>query len=100
MPTVLQFRRGTTAQNNAFTGSAGEVSIDTDLDTFRIHDGSTAGGSAAAAAMPSTAAAGATKFDWRVSISRSLSSCNWMCLSSSAVSLCGGRFVLGVYSVS
>ena len=44
MPTVLQFRRGTTAQNNAFTGSAGEVSIDTDLDTFRIHDGSTAGG--------------------------------------------------------
>jgi len=44
MPTVLQFRRGTTAQNNAFTGSAGEVSIDTDLDTLVVHDGSTAGG--------------------------------------------------------
>jgi hypothetical protein len=44
MPTVLQFRRGTTTQNNAFTGSAGEVSIDTDLDTIRVHDGSTAGG--------------------------------------------------------
>lgn len=44
MPTVLQFRRGTTTQNNNFTGSAGELSIDTTLDTLRIHDGSTAGG--------------------------------------------------------
>jgi len=44
MPTVLQFRRGTTAQNNSFTGTAGELSIDTDLDTIRVHDGSTAGG--------------------------------------------------------
>ena len=44
MPTVLQFRRGTTAQNNAFTGAAGELSIDTDNDSIRIHDGSTAGG--------------------------------------------------------
>jgi len=44
MPTVLQFRRGTTAQNNSFTGAAGEISIDTTLDTLRVHDGSTAGG--------------------------------------------------------
>ena len=44
MPTVLQFRRGTTAQNNSFTGSAGELSIDTDVDSIRVHDGSTAGG--------------------------------------------------------
>ena len=44
MPTQLQFRRGTTAQNNAFTGAAGEISIDTQLDTMRVHDGSTAGG--------------------------------------------------------
>lgn len=44
MPTVLQFRRGTTSQNNAFTGSAGEVSIDTDKDIVVVHDGSTAGG--------------------------------------------------------
>jgi len=44
MPTVLQFRRGTTSQNNSFTGSAGELSIDTDLDVIRVHDGSTAGG--------------------------------------------------------
>lgn len=44
MPTVLQFRRGTTSQNNSFTGAAGELSIDTDLDAIRVHDGSTAGG--------------------------------------------------------
>lgn len=44
MPTVLQFRRGTTAQNNSFTGAAGELSIDTDLDVLRVHDGSTPGG--------------------------------------------------------
>lgn len=44
MPTVLQFRRGTTSQNNSFTGSAGELSIDTDLEVVRVHDGSTPGG--------------------------------------------------------
>lgn len=44
MPTVLQFRRGTTSQNNAFTGALGELSVDTDKDTIRVHDGSTAGG--------------------------------------------------------
>ena len=45
MPTILQFRRGTTTQNNALTGSAGEISIDSTLGTVRVHDGSTAGGS-------------------------------------------------------
>jgi len=44
MPTQVQFRRGTTTQNNSFTGAVGEISIDTDLDTIRVHDGSTAGG--------------------------------------------------------
>ena len=44
MPTQLQLRRGTTSQNNSFTGAAGELSIDSDLDQIRIHDGSTAGG--------------------------------------------------------
>ena len=44
MPTALQFRRGTTSQNNSFTGAVGEVSVDTDKDTLRVHDGSTAGG--------------------------------------------------------
>ena len=44
MPTVLQFRRGSTAQNNAFTGQKGEISVDSDKGTIRIHDGLTAGG--------------------------------------------------------
>ena len=44
MPTVLQFRRGTTTQNNAFTGALGEITYDTTADTLRVHDGSTAGG--------------------------------------------------------
>ena len=48
MPTVLQFRRGTTSQNDSFTGAAGEISYDTDRDELRVHDGSTAGGYASA----------------------------------------------------
>jgi len=44
MPTVVQFRRGTTAQNDAFTGAVGEISYDTENNTIRVHDGSTAGG--------------------------------------------------------
>ena len=44
MPTALQLRRGSTSQNNSFTGAVGEVSVDTDKDTLRVHDGSTAGG--------------------------------------------------------
>jgi hypothetical protein len=44
MPTVLQLRRGTTAQNDAFTGAVGELSLDTQKDVLRVHDGSTAGG--------------------------------------------------------
>ena len=45
MPTQVQFRRGTTAQNNAYTGANGEITVDTDLKTAVVHDGSTAGGS-------------------------------------------------------
>ncbi len=44
MPTQVQFRRGTTVQNNSFTGAVGEVSVDIDKDTLRIHDGTTQGG--------------------------------------------------------
>ena len=45
MPTQVQFRRGTTAQNNSFTGAAGELSVNTSNSTIRVHDGSTPGGS-------------------------------------------------------
>ena len=44
MPTQVQFRRGTTAQNNNFTGAAGEISVDLDLHQLRVHDGITPGG--------------------------------------------------------
>jgi len=44
MATALQLRRGTTAQNNAFTGAAGELSYDTATEGLIVHDGSTAGG--------------------------------------------------------
>jgi len=44
MATALQLRRGTTAQNNAFTGAVGELSVDTQTEALIVHDGSTAGG--------------------------------------------------------
>lgn len=44
MATQVQFRRGTTTQNNAFTGAIGEISYDTEVKTLRLHDGTTAGG--------------------------------------------------------
>lgn len=44
MATQVQFRRGTTTQNNAFTGAVGELTYDTEVKTLRIHDGVTAGG--------------------------------------------------------
>ncbi len=44
MPTTLQLRRGTTAEQDAFTGAVGEVSVDTTLKQLRLHDGSTQGG--------------------------------------------------------
>ena len=40
----LQLRRGTTAQNNAFTGAVGELTYDTEKKQLRVHDGSTVGG--------------------------------------------------------
>ena len=44
MATALQLRRGTTAQNNSFTGAVGELSVDTATEGLLLHDGSTAGG--------------------------------------------------------
>ena len=40
----VKLRRGTTSQHSSFTGAEGEVTVDTDLDTLRVHDGTTAGG--------------------------------------------------------
>jgi len=43
-PTVVQFRRGTTNQNNLFTGAEGEISVDITKGTIRVHDALTPGG--------------------------------------------------------
>ena len=50
MSRVLQLRRGTTAQNDNFTGLAGEITFDTTANTLRVHDGATLGGFALARA--------------------------------------------------
>lgn len=42
--TPFQFLRGNTAQNNAYTGQPGEITVDTELNQIRLHDGVTAGG--------------------------------------------------------
>ncbi len=45
MATQVQYRRGTNAQNAAFTGALGEITVDTTNGTLRVHNGVTAGGS-------------------------------------------------------
>jgi len=45
MSTQVQYRRGTEAQNNAFTGALAEITVDTTNGTLRVHNGITAGGS-------------------------------------------------------
>lgn len=44
MATQVQFRRGTATQNNAFTGSEGELSVNLSNYSLRLHDGVSAGG--------------------------------------------------------
>ena len=44
MATTFQHRRGTTSQHSTFTGSVGEITVNTTKDVAVVHDGSTAGG--------------------------------------------------------
>ena len=44
MTRKLQILRGTTALNNSYTGSVGELTMDTTTNQIRIHDGTTVGG--------------------------------------------------------
>lgn len=39
-----QIRRGTTAENDGFTGGEGEITMDTEKKQLRVHDGTTQGG--------------------------------------------------------
>jgi hypothetical protein len=41
----VQLRRGTGAENNAFIGAVGEITVNTTNNTIRVHDGATLGGS-------------------------------------------------------
>ena len=45
MATEVRWRRGTTAENDNFTGAEGEITVDIDQKTIRVHDGYTQGGS-------------------------------------------------------
>jgi hypothetical protein len=44
MAKPLRPKRGTTAKNDAFTGLANEITLDTEKHSIRVHDGLTAGG--------------------------------------------------------
>ena len=44
MASILKLRRGSSTQNDSFTGAEGEVTFDTTNKTLRVHDGSTSGG--------------------------------------------------------
>lgn len=44
MATQMQLRRGTTAENNIFTGAQGEITYDTETNGLRIHNGAEQGG--------------------------------------------------------
>ena len=45
MASQVQYRRGTNAQNAAFTGALAEITVDTTNGTLRVHDSITVGGS-------------------------------------------------------
>ena len=47
----LRIKRGGTNDNDEYVGVAGEITMDTDAKTIRIHDGETTGGVAMARAM-------------------------------------------------
>ena len=59
MAQIKQWRRGTAAENNNFTGAPGEITVDTTNNTLRVHDGQTLGGTALARADAVTDMSGA-----------------------------------------
>lgn len=60
VPFSLQLRRGTTAENATYTGREGEITIDTELEALRVHDGFTPGGWEVTSAAQSIPAGGQT----------------------------------------
>ena len=60
MPTVVQIRRGTTAENNNFIGQSGELTVDTSTWSLRVHDSLTPGGHIAVGTVGPAGPAGAS----------------------------------------
>ncbi len=48
MSRQIQIRRGSALEHNSFIGAIGEITMDTDNKTLRVHDGETVGGTALA----------------------------------------------------
>lgn len=46
----LKIKRGNSAENDEYTGVCGEITMDTDCNTIRVHDGATPGGTTMARA--------------------------------------------------
>lgn len=58
--TTISLKTGTTAENDAYTGTNGEITVDADLNSLRLHDGSTAGGVSIGGTAPVTSVYGRT----------------------------------------
>ncbi len=63
MSTEVRWRRGTAAQNGAFTGALAEVTVNTDKKALHVHDGSTAGGNRTLMLSELGAASGVASLD-------------------------------------
>lgn len=50
----VQFLRGTTVENDAYTGRAGEVTFDVEKNQLRLHDGVAAGGNVMSGGGPAS----------------------------------------------
>jgi len=95
MPTVVQFRRGTTTQNENFTGAAGEISIDTQAGTLRVHNGIDEGGSNIASVSYVTTAIGALSAN---SITSGTSNFSIIASGGNIIGNIGGATVTNIYS--
>lgn len=87
MATQVQWRRGTTAQVNAFTGAVGEVVVDTDTNQLVVQDGVTAGGHRVALAS------GGTFNNVTVTGTFTLSSVTMSGTATSTATISGGTYV-------
>jgi hypothetical protein len=76
MATIIQRRRGTTAQHATFTGAEGEITIDTDTKEIVVHDGVTPGGFPGGGYLPAGTGAVATNVQAKLRESPSVSDYN------------------------